>query len=236
MSDGWCKCVPRWPAGGHDRQRCFREVPVLDLVPQACDSCLNSSRRTFTHDHNSMHHANFMPDFGLGRHDAGRCTLATAVPRCVLMFWHDGRATSAAHAKPRQFSSAPAGCLTAPNPTHIVVAQRAHSSVVVTPRARRTVHHHRTQTTHTSRSCPEHSTRRGLSQWQTNCLSAYEMPAGVDEMFCTIFLSPLSTVICPSPSTSKMTESPSLMSPASIRSAMLSSSSRMMARRRGRAP
>lgn len=33
-----------------------------------------------------------------------------------------------------------------------------------------------------------------------------------------------------------MTESPSLMSPASMRSAMESSSSRMMARRSGRAP
>ena len=41
---------------------------------------------------------------------------------------------------------------------------------------------------------------------------------------------------CPSASTSMMTESPSLMSPLSMRSAMLSSSSRMIARRSGRAP
>lgn len=40
----------------------------------------------------------------------------------------------------------------------------------------------------------------------------------------------------PSASTSMMTESPSLMSPDSMRSAMLSSSSRMIARRSGRAP
>ena len=40
----------------------------------------------------------------------------------------------------------------------------------------------------------------------------------------------------PSASTSMMTESPSLMSPLSMRSAMLSSSSRMIARRSGRAP
>lgn len=67
-------------------------------------------------------------------------------------------------------------------------------------------------------------------------LVPYEMPAGVASMTCRIFLSPASTAIAPSGSTSMMTTSPSLMSPHRMRSAKQSSMRRMMARRRGRAP
>ena len=66
--------------------------------------------------------------------------------------------------------------------------------------------------------------------------SLYEIPAGVESIAVVIFLSPLSTEMLPSASTSMITASPSLMSPASILSAIESSSRRMIARLSGRAP
>lgn len=81
------------------------------------------------------------------------------------------------------------------------------------------------------------ATRRHLQRpMSQGAHTVYEIPAGVASMTCRIFLSPASTAMAPSGSTSMMTTSPSLMSPHKMRSAKQSSMRRMMARRRGRAP